>query len=145
MSARGLLHCVPSPSSGVSRLEYTSSLLCAKLSFNSKSAASAVLAFLPEAELKGIAGLSGDGVPPSSAHMLEAFEGKPKSSIQLAGRRDHAESIRNGLRRFAQADKGLSSADVLPPTQVVLRDSDVVEQDSRRVQITVKAVNILAP
>jgi hypothetical protein len=77
--------------------------------------------------------------------MKEAFERKPKSSVQFAGRGDYAESIRNGLRGFAQADDGLSAAHVLSPTQVVLRDSDVVEQDSRSVRVTVKAINIFAP
>lgn len=74
--------------------------------------------------------------------MEEAFEGEAKSSIQFAGRRDYAESIRNGLRGFAQADNGLPAAHVLAPAQVVLRDPDVVEQDSRGVHVTVEAINI---
>src|SRR5258706_76003 len=94
-----------------------------------------ILVVFAQAESKRIAGLSCDGVPPCGSYMEKALEGKPKSSIQFAGGRDHTESIRNGLRGFAQADNGLSAAHVLPPAQVVLRDTNVVEQDGRRVHV----------
>src|SRR5260370_29706287 len=100
-----------------------------------------LIQILPQAELKRIAGQSRDGVPAGSTNVQEMFVGEAEAGVQLTGCGEHAQAVRNGLRGLTQTDYGLSAAHVLALAEIVLRDTNVVEQDSRGVDIAVKAVN----
>src|SRR5712671_1208142 len=102
----------------------------------------ALIEILPQAELKRIAGQSRDGIPTGSSNVQEMLVGEAEASVELAGGGEHAQTVRNGLRRLSQTDYGLSTADVLAPAEIVLRDANVVEQDSRSVDVAVKPINI---
>src|ERR1700675_3703809 len=74
--------------------------------------------------------------------MQESFVGESEAGVEFAGRGDHTKAVRNCLRGLAKANKRLPAAHVLAFTEIILGDSNVVEKDSRGVQVAVKSVNV---
>ena len=85
---------------------------------------------LAQAESKRIAGLPRDGVPAGRSYMQKTFVGKPEPRVQFARCREYPQAVRNGLSGLPQADEWLSPAHVLAFAQILLRNSNVVEQVS---------------